>query len=198
VGEDFILSGAVSGVFGQVRLVSGFGKQTARRMLSLWIEHLALCVELADFRGSLLVSRAEGDAEVAAVGLKAIGAAKAKKILGELICLNYLGQVFPLPFFPEASFLCASRTEKELEKQSGDAFLSGLSYADKNWSKRPDSVLQLYRDLNPLISGQPEECAASQQPFCRLALHISRGISELVVDTRELLAAQLLSSEVQA
>jgi exodeoxyribonuclease V gamma subunit len=125
------------------RVVRTVGKLNPKRLLSAWIEHLALCaveptptrlVGRDDKKGARVVSFAPLEAE----------AAHAR--LAELVDLYLLGQRMPLPFFPEASSAFALAVDED-QAQAFAAAARALRPDNLGLGSRDDPhVTQIWSD----------------------------------------------------
>ncbi len=178
-----VLSGAVTGLYGAIRLTQGFGRKNERRMISLFLEHLALCVQLPDFGASILLSRGEGDEQVASFGFGPIEPGRALALLEDFACLSYLGHHFPLPFFPGPSLLFARKVEQEREREGIGPFYQGLLRAEQRLiDERSASLTQLYRELDPLAATDPTQLEPQDKAFCRLSMYVDRALSGALLE----------------
>ncbi|HEX5661740.1 MAG TPA: hypothetical protein VFX59_31330, partial [Polyangiales bacterium] len=95
------LTGPLRGLEREARVVRTVGKLSPKRLLSGWIEHLALCAS-GEPTVTTLVGRDEKKG-ARVERFQAVPSARAHALLAELISLYVLGQRMPLPFFPDAS-----------------------------------------------------------------------------------------------
>lgn len=166
------LSGVVDRVFPMARLVADPGKRSGKRLLDLWIRHLALCCAEQTPRPSVLICRKDGDApEIEEVPF----APQAAKFLDDLVQIYLQGQTQPLPFFPRASFAYAN------------ALLAAKGTADKakaaarqdyfGQQKNPGEVEPI-REYVRCAFGS-EEAALQHEAFASLALRVFRPLLQL-------------------
>ncbi len=110
--EGARLTGHLRGIEREERVVRTVGKLSPKRLLSGWIEHLALCASGSAPQVTTLVGRDDKKgARVERFG--ALEMPRAKSLLGELVALYVLGQRMPLPFFPDASSAYARKLEED-------------------------------------------------------------------------------------
>ncbi len=187
--RSLVLSGSCSGLFGSLRVLQAFGKPNAKRKLTLWIEHLALCATWPEFRGSVLVSKKDAGPSATVYTLGAVPQGVARSSLGDLVALYYVGQQFPLSFFPDASFEFARRVTKKGELQAVELWQGALDAARKLLPQNASFDL-IYREYDPLSVGSREEGSLDELLFCRLALHLVGQIESCELSPHRLLSMQ--------
>jgi exodeoxyribonuclease V gamma subunit len=163
------LCGVVDRVFPAARLVADAGKRNGKRLLDLWIRHLALCCAEQTPRHSVLVSRGNGntfDIDVLSF------APQAAKHLEDLLQVYFQGQTRPLPFFPKASWAYAEALlapngtpEKAMANARGEYHPAG---------GRPGEVEPI-REYVRCAFGS-EEAALQDEEFAHLAVRVFRPL----------------------
>jgi exodeoxyribonuclease V gamma subunit len=130
LGSGVRLVGTLYGRFPGGRVEQCYSTAKAKRLLALWIRHLAACAGGAP-APSALIER--GKAPEVSV-LPAVSAEFACQRLEELVELYLLGQVRALPFVPEASRAHAKTL------LSGKSGLEALARADAAYEEDPGEI----------------------------------------------------------
>ena len=118
----------------------------SRSVMSLWLDHLALCAtgQLAPTECSqLLTPVAKG------LRFETIDAPSAKQILATYVTLFRQGQAYPLPVFPETSYVWASHTDPDVAMSKALACWHGNQYRNAPPGERDDAFIRLALQQNP-------------------------------------------------
>lgn len=165
--------GVVERVFPEGRLVVDAGRRNGKRLLDLWIRHLALCCAPGPQRKSVLVCR-NGKDGLDVVELPFVPQAAAH--LEELLQIYGTGQRQPLPFFPKASFAYA-----EARRGDGQDARQALSEAKKlffsQWN-RPGEVEPIRECVRCAFGA--EEAALQTAEFGSLAWKVFRPLVDVL------------------
>ncbi|HEY6880376.1 MAG TPA: exodeoxyribonuclease V subunit gamma [Polyangiales bacterium] len=111
------LNGILRDLEGDARVLRTVGKINAKRQLSAWIEHLALCASGATPNLTRLVGR-EDKKGTRVDTFAPVAPARAHALLAELVELYALGLRMPLPFFPVASAEYATKLAKDGDRDA--------------------------------------------------------------------------------
>lgn len=187
-GKQMVLSGALTGVCGPIRLVQGYGRENYKRRMSLWIEHLALCAQDPNFESSVLLSRGDDTNPVSLIGYSRVEPSRAKQMLSTLCGLFHLGRHYPLPFIPELNQEFCETLARETARGGDDPYGAAMYKTEKKRTKEQSQLTQLYRDLNPLWPAACEGKEIAELPFVRLALYLDAQLRATMFEGIEHLA----------
>ncbi len=135
--ENLVLTGRLTDIWPKGRITAGYGRIDPKRLLDLWIRHLALCcTKDKPCPDTSMLAGYDADKNPLLVRLGKTHNARA--LLQDLVELFLLGQSRPILFFPKTSFARAVGNENKgakkflkyprLEKQwSGDFISPGES-----------------------------------------------------------------------
>jgi exonuclease V gamma subunit len=164
-----------------------FSSPSPRRLLALWIRHLALgALGLAD--KSTLVAREEKGPKIQVFG--PLPAARARAHLDELVTLFVAGHSRALPFLPAVShkYVHGLRigTIKDGPKRPEDALNTAVSEYDRGEAERePHAPLAFDQRLPPFDARFDEDALKIEDTdFHRLALGVYVPIFEALVEGR--------------
>jgi exodeoxyribonuclease V gamma subunit len=127
--EGARLTGQLRDLEADARVTRTVGKLNAKRLLSAWIEHLALCASDELPNVTRLVGR-DDKKGARVVSFSALSRQRSLELLNQLISLYVLGQRMPLPFFPVASEAFANSLAKDGERAAAFAAALGQLRAD--------------------------------------------------------------------
>ncbi len=169
------LLGRIGDLWPHALVRAGYGIIDAKRMLDLWIRHLAInCSKIKDYpKNSLLIGRDAGSGQPDVLKFRKIDDDPGE-LLGDLIDLFRLGQREPLRFFPKTSLAYAEEYSSD-----SDVFLGNpldIGKVRKNWSggfNRPGEsgnvyIERIFGHTNPLTDPNSE----SRMSFASLALRV--------------------------
>lgn len=131
----------------------------SRALLSLWLNHLALCAanQLADNEHSQLITSQTG-----VTRYRKIEAAEAAGILSQYVDIFDQGLKFPLPVFPDSSYAWASETDPEKAMSKALQAWHGGSFRDAPPGECEDAFIRLAMHnnrQNPLDDELFMDCA---------------------------------------
>jgi exodeoxyribonuclease V gamma subunit len=124
------ITGTLGGCFPGGRVEQSYSKPKAKRLLALWLRHLAAAAGGAPVRSTLI----ERDEDSALSILPALEPAVARERLEEVVELYFEGQSRPLPFLPEPSRAYAEALAK------GKSAAEALYKADSAYKDDPDEI----------------------------------------------------------
>ena len=112
----------------------------SRSLMSLWLNHLALCAsaQLPQQESSQLFAPSTRGWR-----FHWLDAATASRLLGDYLALFRLGQQFPLPVFPETSYSWASHSDPELAGSKAFTVWNGSGFNASGGGERADAFIQL-------------------------------------------------------
>lgn len=154
-----LLTGSLDNIYDDCRVEISYGKVNAKRMVALWVNHLAVCALGLDIQESVLVGRgspqAEKEAEI--LRLSALSAEQSRRELEKLSRLAISGLRRPLRFFPDVSFAYFLAMEKASSTSADLEHISrALRKAREMFSSEAADlhVVELYRGRDPIFSSQ--------------------------------------------
>jgi len=131
----------------------------SRALMSLWLNHLALCAsgQLPQQESSQLFAPSTHGWR-----FNWMEASTAGRLLGDYLALFQQGQQYPLPVFPETSYTWASHSDPELARSKAFAVWNGSGFNAGASGEHTDAFIQLALHNNtvePLQDELFERCA---------------------------------------
>jgi exodeoxyribonuclease V gamma subunit len=159
--NGLFLYGEVDACYADIGLMhfSASKKVNSRALLSLWLNHLALCATQQLARNEisqLLIPTAKGER------FEYLEADSAKALLANYVRLFQQGLDYPLPVFPNTSYAWASHADPEVAMNKALAVWNGGSYRNAPRGEREDEFIRLalHRNTpNPLADTMFQEYA---------------------------------------
>jgi len=155
------LHGEVNGCYRALGLMQFSASKAikSRSLLSLWLNHLALCAsgQLAQQEISQLIAPSTRGWR-----FNWLDAATAGQLLGAYLALYREGQQYPLPVFPETSYTWASYSDPALATSKAFAVWNGSGFDASGRGERTDAFIQLALHNNtaePLHDELFQHCA---------------------------------------
>jgi len=148
-------------------------KVSSRALLSLWLNHLALCATQQLSRNEisqLIIPGASG------ARFEYLEAGNAKALLANYIYLFQQGLGYPLPVFPNTSYTWASHADPEIAMSKALAVWTGGSYRHAVRGECEDEFIRLAlhnNNANPLADVMFQQCA--RQIYSPAIEHGSNG-----------------------
>ena len=164
--KPMALTGRLDACFGDRRVVLHAGKANAKRIIELWIRHLAFCQVRGGDCTSVLIAR---DSQLTLAGVQ-----DAASHLAFWLNLFAEGQRRPLPVFPETSRRYARATDHR-DWDWGD-WRSGLAQADQTYTGQGRQAMADAND--PYLQLVFPDGSWQQAEFARLAREIWLPIEE--------------------
>jgi len=140
--NGLLLFGEVESCYSNVGLMHFSASKTvnSRALLSLWLNHLALCAsqQLArDETSHLIIPTAKGPY------FEHLEADNAKALLANYVRLYQQGLDYPLPVFPNTSYAWASYADPEVAMSKALAVWNGGNYRNALRGEREDEFIKL-------------------------------------------------------
>ncbi|HUU02395.1 MAG TPA: exodeoxyribonuclease V subunit gamma [Myxococcota bacterium] len=169
------LVGRIGDLWPHALVRAGYGIIDAKRMLDLWIRHLAInCSKKKSYpKNSMLIGRDAESKQPVVLKLRKIDDDPGE-LLGDLIDLFRLGQKEPLRFFPKTSLAYAEEYSSDFDVFLGNPL--DIGKVRRNWLggfKRPGEsenvyIKRIFGHTNPLTDPNSE----SRMSFASLALRV--------------------------